>query len=150
MKRKSVRKTGRSTCYFCESEGPIESHHIVPRRFGGSDSPSNLVDLCPTCHQRLEHVYGDDFYETLGVETESEPDEPVNWTWSDQLQCIRAIKTHLQELEPNQYGAVAQKDVIDATVSEGHPPELAQRMIEGLKRSGDIIDHGKAGLEGFS
>ena len=40
-----------------------ESHHIVPRCLGGTDEPSNLVDLTPeehyTCHQLLVKIYPD-------------------------------------------------------------------------------------------
>ena len=57
-----------SGCYFCGGgEGVLESHHIVPQRFGGSDAGENLVDLCPTCHERLERLYNKRFYRSLGV-----------------------------------------------------------------------------------
>lgn len=39
----------------------LESHHIIPRCLGGSDSPSNLVDLTPeehyVAHQLLVKIY---------------------------------------------------------------------------------------------
>ena len=63
----NVPQTNRETCYFCGSEGPILTHHIIPRRFDGGDAIRNLVDLCPTCHQRLERLYDDRFYAALGV-----------------------------------------------------------------------------------
>ena len=44
----------------CKKEGykhknnvPLETHHIVPRSQGGSDDPSNLITLCPTCHKKI-------------------------------------------------------------------------------------------------
>lgn len=72
--RKQVAQAGRETCYFCESDGPIESHHIVPRRYDGSDHGSNIVDLCPTCHERLERLYDKEFYAKIGA---AEPDAQV-------------------------------------------------------------------------
>ena len=59
----------RESCYFCGNEDTEvhEEHHIVPRRFGGSDRDENLVQLCPTCHQKIERLYGTRFYNTLGV-----------------------------------------------------------------------------------
>lgn len=58
-----------SGCYFCGGgQGVLETHHIVPRRLGGTDADDNLVDLCPTCHQRLERLYDDEFYRKLGVD----------------------------------------------------------------------------------
>lgn len=62
---KGVKQTGRDTCYFCDSEGPIETHHLVPRRYEGSDNDENLVDLCPSCHERLERLYDDDVLQKI-------------------------------------------------------------------------------------
>lgn len=57
-------------CFICGEHRPnsVETHHIVPRRYGGTDSPENLVDLCSNCHAAIEKLYTDDFYERLGVE----------------------------------------------------------------------------------
>jgi len=65
---KQVTQHPRQRCYFCGSEGPIETHHIVPRRHDGSDDETNLVDLCPTCHERLEALYNKRFYESISGE----------------------------------------------------------------------------------
>jgi len=65
--RKAVQQTNREDCYFCGSDGPIETHHIVPDRYEGSDANQNLVDLCPTCHERLERLYDKDFYKQLNA-----------------------------------------------------------------------------------
>lgn len=64
---KDVVQHPRQRCYFCGSEGPIETHHIVPKRFDGSDNEENLVDLCPNCHRRLECIYDKRFYENMSV-----------------------------------------------------------------------------------
>ena len=78
--RKRVNQHPRSDCYFCGSEGPIETHHVVPRRLDGSDHSENLVDLCPTCHERLERLYNNRFYDKLEeafypIKRPHEPDE---------------------------------------------------------------------------
>jgi len=54
-----VEQTGRTTCFFCSSKGPLERHHILPKRIGGTDKDRNVVDLCPTCHKRIEQLYDD-------------------------------------------------------------------------------------------
>jgi 5-methylcytosine-specific restriction endonuclease McrA len=59
MSRKGVNNYPRESCYFCGSEGPIETHHIHPRRYGGSDNDRNLVDVCSNCHNKLEALYDD-------------------------------------------------------------------------------------------
>lgn len=59
-------------CYFCgEGTNVLETHHIVPQRHDGSDGTENLVDLCPTCHERLERLYNKRFYDALGVEKQT-------------------------------------------------------------------------------
>lgn len=56
-------------CYFCGGgSGVIEQHHIVPRRFNGTDEGENLVNLCPTCHEKLERLYDKRFYDAIGAE----------------------------------------------------------------------------------
>jgi len=63
----------REDCYICGRGHTdiLEQHHIVPRRFGGSDGVDNLVDLCPSCHRSIEKLYGKRFYETLDVTKDS-------------------------------------------------------------------------------
>lgn len=58
-----------SKCYFCDETSVLEEHHIVPRRFDGSDDEKNIVEVCPTCHSKLESLYDKRFYDKLGVDT---------------------------------------------------------------------------------
>lgn len=67
----------RDVCYICgnKNRDVLEQHHIVPRRFGGSDDDENLVQLCSNCHTSVERLYDKRFYEELGVEkTTTEPE----------------------------------------------------------------------------
>lgn len=61
-------------CYICGhgNEHSLEEHHIVPRRFNGSDQPENLVHLCGSCHNAIESLYDDDFYRRLGLAVEGD------------------------------------------------------------------------------
>jgi len=54
-------------CMFCGEGGNIERHHIIPKRYGGSDSDGNLIPVCQSCHQTLESVYDDDFFVSLNT-----------------------------------------------------------------------------------
>ena len=54
-------------CAFCDDGRVTEEHHIVPRRYDGSDDDENLVTVCPTCHQLLERLYNRRFYQKLGA-----------------------------------------------------------------------------------
>lgn len=77
--RKGVTQHPRRNCYFCGSEGPIETHHIIPQRHGGSDDESNLVDICPNCHRRLETLYNKRFYDIVSeIDWGSKPTKDGN------------------------------------------------------------------------
>jgi len=54
-------------CEICGEENPktLEEHHVVPRRYGGSDRPENIVKLCSNCHAAVERIWDDDFYDRL-------------------------------------------------------------------------------------
>lgn len=44
--------------YTCHVRGvSIHRHHIIPRKFGGSNDPENVVDLCSSCHARVHQSY---------------------------------------------------------------------------------------------
>lgn len=66
------------TCYMCGNKNGdvLERHHIVPRRFGGSDDDENLVDLCSNCHSAIEKLYNKRFYDALEVSTENSAENP--------------------------------------------------------------------------
>lgn len=61
--RAYVVQRAKGYCQLCGHEAPfkdkdgapyLEIHHIVPLRDGGSDSPENLIALCPNCHRKLQ------------------------------------------------------------------------------------------------
>lgn len=37
-------------CVDCGATENLEVHHIIPRKYGGSDHPANLKTLCHNCH----------------------------------------------------------------------------------------------------
>jgi 5-methylcytosine-specific restriction endonuclease McrA len=41
----------------CEKKKRLGVHHLIPRIFGGSDHPSNLIFLCSTHHRKLDMDY---------------------------------------------------------------------------------------------
>lgn len=63
-------------CHFCDETQRLQTHHIVPRRFDGSDAEENLVTVCPTCHDKLEALYNKRFYDAVGVVKDSEESLP--------------------------------------------------------------------------
>lgn len=67
MELEDVPDTSSEGCFVCgdRRSNSLEDHHIVPRRYGGTDSPENIVTLCASCHSAIEKLYDERFYETL-------------------------------------------------------------------------------------
>ncbi len=75
-----IRETAERDCYTCQNPRCRRTtlgchvHHIVRRRFGGTDDPRNLVSLCRACHLRGIHS------DWLWVIREG---DFLVWTWAD-------------------------------------------------------------------
>ncbi|MFX0065655.1 MAG: RNA-guided endonuclease IscB [Candidatus Hermodarchaeota archaeon] len=53
-----VRARDKHTCQLCQgkSHDPrLECHHIVPKKDGGTDIPTNLIVLCKECHDQVHN-----------------------------------------------------------------------------------------------
>lgn len=53
-----VRERDNYTCQICKADTikkgiGLEVHHIIPRSYGGSNKPSNLISLCKKCHNKV-------------------------------------------------------------------------------------------------
>ena len=55
--RRSPRSKQSGMCVACLFESRLTQHHIVPKKAGGSDNPSNLAYLCFNCHALVERYY---------------------------------------------------------------------------------------------
>lgn len=47
------------TCGCCSEIYPVlhkHTHHKNPKALGGKDTPDNLIDLCPGCHDALHNI----------------------------------------------------------------------------------------------
>jgi len=63
-------------CFICGEDNTtvLQEHHILPRRYGGGNSDDNLVTLCANCHEAVEKIYDDEFYEQAGCQGERSSD----------------------------------------------------------------------------
>lgn len=61
--RNYIVQRAKGRCQLCGCDAPfkdrdghpyLEMHHVLPFREGGTDSPDNLVALCPNCHRKIE------------------------------------------------------------------------------------------------
>lgn len=48
----------RCECQKCGSHNGILAHHLIPKRFGGSDDISNLAAVCYHCHLKIHRCMG--------------------------------------------------------------------------------------------
>lgn len=51
--RKNKNKSGKEICEICKEQNYLESHHIEGRKIKNANKPSNLVSLCPNCHEKI-------------------------------------------------------------------------------------------------
>lgn len=68
--RKAVILRDGSRCRECGKENcRLEVHHITPKRTGGRDTISNLITLCPSCHDKTkgyEEQFAKRYYVMIG------------------------------------------------------------------------------------
>jgi len=88
----------RESCYFCNEDNVdmLEEHHVVPRRFGGSDDDENLVTVCASCHNGLESLYDSRFYDELDVEKQSSKQEGLK-SFDEKHPFIWAVRSYCDE-----------------------------------------------------
>ena len=48
-----------NNCANCGVTTNLQRHHIVPRKFGGTDRPTNIVTLCGKCHCKAHRFIND-------------------------------------------------------------------------------------------
>ena len=59
IRKRDTRARDKNLCCFCKRNILDISldetlHHKVPKRYGGSDEPKNLITICEECHRLLE------------------------------------------------------------------------------------------------
>jgi 5-methylcytosine-specific restriction endonuclease McrA len=53
LSRKNIIKRDGGRCMYCgTSDGPMTVDHVVPKRFGGTESWENLVAACMSCNNK--------------------------------------------------------------------------------------------------
>jgi hypothetical protein len=148
-------------CRVCgqTNQDTLETHHIVPQRYGGSDTPENLIDLCGSCHNAIESIYNDRFYHRLQnvIETDSVhttddlgherhpaessdrnfPDHPLHVTHSDVL---------IEEVFENDWAnkeTVARylTPVTEVVLLEHHGEDYAESVLEDYRPTEEDPTH---------
>jgi 5-methylcytosine-specific restriction endonuclease McrA len=77
LTKKNILRRDGFTCQYCGSAlGPMTIDHVIPRRFGGTDSWENLVCACFKCNNRK----GDNTPEDAGMRLLKLPKRPTYLT----------------------------------------------------------------------
>jgi len=88
-------------CYFCNenNEDMLEEHHILPRRYGGTDRDKNLVTVCASCHNGLEHLYDRDFYSRFGVKSRKQHVKNASKLKDDEFERRGLVISHTDDAD---------------------------------------------------
>jgi len=57
-------RPGREICEWCKKEFPaneMQTHHIIPKSWGGPDNKKNWMFVCKECHRKLHEVFTKQF-----------------------------------------------------------------------------------------
>jgi len=96
------------SCYFCSEFEVLEEHHLVPRRYGGSDRKDNLVTLCPTCHSKVEGLYDDELFGKMMssgfIRIDVDQDQLTNTNMIRHLEAVEHLVESLVSMESKMYG----------------------------------------------
>jgi DNA replicative helicase MCM subunit Mcm2 (Cdc46/Mcm family) len=133
----------RGSCYFCHEPDThiLETHHIVPRRFDGTDDAENLVTVCPTCHQRLERLYDERFFESLGVEPAGDStDGGEGETSREQRERIETMRRIINRLESEHPEGAPIDTVLNEAQADGIERPKAESEMENLRCQGDVYE----------
>lgn len=127
-----------SQCFICGEDNPnrLETHHVVPRRFGGADSDENLARLCAGCHSAIEKLYNKRFYDRLGVKPESQqrPDDVDEAMANIETYGVPEHKLQTIRAEGYELG----DRVKDYETWE--PPKIAEEMCWLIVQKGQPLD----------
>ena len=137
-------QTNRESCYICgELVGHLlETHHIVPRRHGGSDNVENLVDLCPSCHQALEKIYDKRFYDRLQHALENNADGAEVKTPDDEPDHRLTVKAIIDKFEKEPIVLKEIEERLDNVTTE----EEAKEELDKLRVKGEVYEPQKGVL----
>lgn len=56
IRAQAIKKYG-NKCELCGYGAAIDTHHIIPKKMGGSHEINNLIVLCPNCHALITRRY---------------------------------------------------------------------------------------------
>ena len=70
--RRSKNKKGSELCEICKEPHYLQAHHIEGRKIKNADKPSNLIDICSNCHEKIHRgdiIIEGKFLTSNGLET---------------------------------------------------------------------------------
>ncbi len=137
-------QTNRESCYICgEPVGHLlETHHIVPRRYDGSDNAENLVDLCPSCHQAVEKIYDKRFYDRLQNAFENDGSEDKAKTSKEMANHKLVVKAIVDLFEKEKIVLGEIEERLDTVTTK----QEAREELDKLRAKGEVYEPQKGVL----
>lgn len=118
------------SCLFCDATDDLEEHHVVPRKFGGTDDESNLITVCSSCHKKIERTWDRRFYEQLGVR--------ADMTSNMMFDALKEIRFTLQRTKAAVEGAYSfydrQLESAGDTTVDDYGGTVTRRQVIVIKR----------------
>ena len=86
-------------CKICgeDNEVVLQQHHLVPRRLNGKDNDENLVTLCANCHEAIEKIYDETFWDRVRGAVRRERHEPYVSSFTDMEVCPECLRRFNKE-----------------------------------------------------
>lgn len=133
-------------CLFCDATDDLEEHHVVPRRYGGTDGEENLITVCGDCHKKIERTWDRRFYHEIGVRDGLTPNmmfDAIKELHTTLVKTKAAVKGYYGHYEEGLEAAG------DATV-EDYGGKVTRRQVLAIKREAMRELHDGDFYPGFS
>lgn len=122
-------QSGDEGCLFCGTVDDIEKHHIVPRKFGGTDDNENLIRVCSECNKKIEQTWNRRFYEKIGARADMAPNLMYD--------SIKELRWTLMQTRSAVVGAYSAYDKLLSSPTNDEaliPEQVSRQQVIDIKR----------------
>jgi len=132
-------------CYLCgeSNSAVLEQHHIVPKRYNGTNRQENLVTLCSNCHKKIERIYNDRAFGKIISEGNHSGDQDINSnSWNDNKSIDKSIDDYSQEVVDREEYFVKEvnaREIVDKNLLMAEFEEIGRGRAKQIKAKSEAI-----------